>query len=102
MVAQIGKNLTTERFKILGELWKHGIAAETLYNDNPKVPKQIEFALENGIPLILWIGEDEVAKGVVKVKSLNHKDEEFIERANMIERILELIKANPVLLSKEE
>ena len=39
MVAQIGKNLTAERFKILGELWSHGIAAETLYNDNPKVPK---------------------------------------------------------------
>ena len=39
MVAQIGKNLTQERFKILGELWSNGIAAETLYNDNPKVPK---------------------------------------------------------------
>lgn len=55
------------------------------------MPKQIEFALENGIPLILWIGEDEVAKGVVKVKSLNHKDEEFIERGNMVARIKELI-----------
>lgn len=41
MVAQIGKNLTTERFKIMRELWASGIAAEMLYNDNPKVPKQI-------------------------------------------------------------
>ncbi len=40
MVAQIGKNLTTERFKIMRELWASGIAAEMLYNDNPKVPKQ--------------------------------------------------------------
>jgi histidyl-tRNA synthetase len=71
MVSQIGKNLTPERFKILKELWAAGIAAEILYNDNPKVPKQIQYALDNGIPLILWIGDDEVSKGLVKVKSLN-------------------------------
>jgi hypothetical protein len=39
MVAQIGKNLTSERFKILSELWKEDIHAEMLYNENPKVPK---------------------------------------------------------------
>lgn len=60
MVAQIGKNLTTERFQIMRELWAGNIAAEMLYNDNPKVPKQIQYALDTGIPLILWIGEDEV------------------------------------------
>jgi histidyl-tRNA synthetase len=37
--------------------------------------------LDTGIPLILWIGEDEVAKGIVKVKSLNHHEEYVIERA---------------------
>jgi len=35
-IAQFGKNLTVERMKLLGELWKAGIAAETLYSDNPK------------------------------------------------------------------
>jgi len=39
LVAQIGKNLTEERLRICAELWKAGIKAETLYNDNPKVPK---------------------------------------------------------------
>ena len=39
MVAQLGKNLTAERFKILKELWAADIHAEILYNDNPKVPK---------------------------------------------------------------
>ena len=83
----------------MGELWKNGIAAEILYNDNPKVPKQIQFALDTGIPLILWIGEEEVAKGVVKVKSLNSKSEEFVTRDKMVKRIKELIEENPVLLS---
>ena len=39
MVAQIGKNLTTERLKILNELWAANIPAETEYKDTPKVPK---------------------------------------------------------------
>jgi histidyl-tRNA synthetase len=40
--------------------------------------------LDTGIPLILWIGEDEVAKGVVKVKSLNNHAEEFITRDALV------------------
>ena len=86
----------------MGELWRAGIACETLYKDNPKVPKQLDFALENGVPLILWIGEDEIKKGTVKVKSLNYREEYVIGVEDLIPRMKELIKANPVLLSKEE
>ena len=39
MVAQIGKNLTKERFAICGELWKENIGAEMMHKDNPKVDK---------------------------------------------------------------
>ena len=70
--------------KILGELWNAGIAAESLYNDNPKVAKQIDYSLKTGIPLILWIGEDEIEKGVVKIKELNTEKETFVERKNLI------------------
>ena len=101
-VAQIGKSLTPERMKILGELWNAGIKAETLYSDNPKVPKQIEYALNTGIPLILWIGEDEIAKGVIKIKSLSYHEEVFVDRKNMIEEVKKLIVKNPVLLTEEE
>lgn len=87
MVAQIGKDLTTERFKILKELWQAGIAAEMQFNDNPKVPKQIQYALDTGIPLILWIGEDEIAKGLVKIKTLNDKEEYLINRVDMIAKV---------------
>jgi len=79
--------LTAERFKILGELWKANIGAEILHNDNPKVPKQIQHALDTGIPLIIWIGEDEVAKGVVKVKSLNTHTETEVKREELVEKI---------------
>lgn len=36
--------------------------------DNPKPANQLTYALENRIPVMIWIGEDEVSKGVVKVK----------------------------------
>jgi histidyl-tRNA synthetase len=101
MVAQASKGLTAERMKILGEFWKADIAAETLYADNPKAAKQVQFALDNGIPLILWIGEDEVAQGVVNVKSLNHHEQYVIKREELVDRVRELIAANPVLLTQE-
>ena len=102
LVAQVGKNLTAERMKILGELWRANIPAETMYLDNPKPAKQIDFAFDNGIPLIMWIGEDEIAKGLVKVKSLSYHEEYFIERSQMIEKVKELMVQNPYLLSKEQ
>ena len=40
---------------------------------------------------MLWIGEDEVAKGLVKVKSLSFHEEVYIERADLIEKVRELI-----------
>lgn len=98
LIAQIGKNLTKERLKICSELWDKGIKAETLYNDNPKTAKQLQTALDNGIPLIMWIGEDEVNKGVVKVKSLSKHEEFIINRSEMVEKVQELVIANPVLI----
>lgn len=102
LIAQIGKNLTTERLKICNELWDKGIKAETLYNDNPKTQKQLEFALESGVPLIMWVGENEVQQGIVKVKSLNKKEEYEIKRSELAERVAELVEANPILLPQEE
>lgn len=49
-----------ERLKVLADLWAKGFKCETFYKVNPKPIKQTEFALESGIPLILWIGENEL------------------------------------------
>jgi histidyl-tRNA synthetase len=59
-------------------LWKYGIKAETLYVDNPRTDKTFSYAFDNGIPLILIIGEQEIEKGIYKVKALNeNKEYEF-------------------------
>jgi len=80
VVTSLGKNLTAKRLEACAILWKAGIKAETLYVDNPRADKTFSFAFDNGIPLILIIGEQEIANGIYKVKSLNQNCEfEFKE-----------------------
>jgi len=103
-IGQLGKGLMVERMRIMNNLWALGIKCETLYQENPKSNRQLEFALEAGIPLILWIGETEVAEGKVKIKSLNKKEEYYLTRAELAEgtRIKAIIAdGNEVLLPQE-
>ena len=56
----MGKNLTAKRMETCSILWKAGIKSETLYVDNPRADKTVSYACDNGIPLILIIGEQEI------------------------------------------
>lgn len=102
LVASIGKGLAKERLRICNYLWEAGLKAETMYNENLKPQKQLKYAFDNGIPLIIWIGEDEVAEGIVKVKILNNKEEKKIKIEDLVPEMKELIAENPVLTAKEE
>lgn len=98
IVASIGKNMTKHRFALLNQLWQAGIPAEMSQVDNPKPQKQIDLAFEQGSPLIIWIGEDELTKGIVKVKVLNTKEEIEVERnEHLIPLIKDLLLKEPIL-----
>lgn len=68
LVATIGKGLALERLKLASELWRSGINAEILHEENPKPQKFISHALDNMIPFIIWLGNDEIENGQAKVK----------------------------------
>ena len=93
--------MVSERLKICSELWSIGVKAETSYQDNPKTQRQLEFTLENGIPLILWLGENEVKEGVIKIKSLSKHEEYTLKREELLDRILDIVRDNPILLPQE-
>lgn len=57
LVTSMGKNLTAKRMETLALMWKNDIKAETLYVDNPRTDKSFNYAFDNGIPLILILGE---------------------------------------------
>lgn len=50
----------------------------------------------------MWIGEDEIKNGIVSVKSLSFHEQVDIDVKELVPRLQELIKANPVLLTKEQ
>lgn len=85
LVGSVGKDLLLERMKLCGELWKADLKAEYLYDLNPKPKKQIDYALENQIEMVVWIGEEEMKNGVVKVKNMGARTEEIIPRTELIE-----------------
>lgn len=59
-----------ERMEVSKTLWEGGIEAEFLYKTKPKPQKQFEAAEKTGCPYSVILGQDEYAKGVVKVKEL--------------------------------
>ena len=99
-VAVIGKNLTKERFKIISELWDNNIKAEMLYNENPRMDKQMDYAVSNKIPFMIFIGENELKENKVKIKCMANSSEIIIERPKLIEEIKKL-RENPELLKVE-
>lgn len=81
-VGSIGDGLLTRRMELSAALWQLGIAAEYSFDLNPKPKKQLDAALANGIPYVLWVGEEELARGEVKLKDMGRKTEELIPLAD--------------------
>jgi histidyl-tRNA synthetase len=77
-VASIGAGLVPERMKVSKMLWDANFSAEYSHQDNPKFKKQLEYALEVGIPYLVVFGEEEIQKGTVKVKNMGSHTEEEI------------------------
>ena len=75
LVSSLGKNLTAKRLEACSLLWNAGIKAETLYVDNPRADKTFNYAFKNEIPLIMILGESEMAKGIYKIRILNENRE---------------------------
>ena len=94
-------NMTKERFKVINELWDNGIKAEILYNENPRMDKQMDYIVENRIPFAVFIGENEIQEGKVKIKCLANGNELMVERSKLVEEIKKL-KENPELLKIEK
>jgi histidyl-tRNA synthetase len=91
LVSSLGKNLTCKRMETLAELWKAGIKAETLYVENPRADKTFSYAFDNGIPLILIIGEQEIKEGVYKVRVLNDEKEVSFKKEELVEGVRKLV-----------
>lgn len=87
LVASVGKNLLKERMLLCQELWSAGVHAEFLYDLAPKPKKQMDYVIANNIPFVMWIGENEIAEGVVKIKNMEKHDEAIVPRAEVVAKL---------------
>jgi len=68
-----------------------------LYNENPRMDKQMDYAVENQIPFLLFIGENEIKENKVKIKCRANGQEKSLSRDLLIEELLKL-KSDPNLI----
>ncbi|KOX69801.1 Histidine--tRNA ligase, cytoplasmic [Melipona quadrifasciata] len=86
-VATAQKNLHEERMKLLSILWDAGVKAEQSYKRNVKLLAQLQYCEESGIPLVVIIGEGELARGEVTLRDVASRAEVSIPRASLIQEI---------------
>ncbi|KAH7618937.1 putative Histidine--tRNA ligase, cytoplasmic [Nannochloris sp. 'desiccata'] len=83
LVASIGNGLQKKRMQLASKLWAAGVKAEFGFKPNPKMADQLGYALKAGIPYMVLFGEDEISKGVVKLKDLDAGTEEVVAESEL-------------------
>jgi len=83
LVASIGNGLQKKRMELASKLWAAGVKAEFGFKPNPKMADQLGFALKAGIPYMVLFGEDEISRGVVKLKDLDAGIEEVVAESEL-------------------
>ncbi|KAI4494409.1 hypothetical protein M0802_008901 [Mischocyttarus mexicanus] len=86
-VASAQKNLYEERMRVLSDLWDAGIKAEQAYKKNIKLLAQLQHCEEYGIPLVIILGEGELARGEVTLREVTTRKEVPIPRDQLINEI---------------
>ena len=83
MVAQAGDNLMLERMRVTKQLWDANISAEFSQRENPKLTDEIKRCLEDNIPFMVVIGEEEAKENKCKVKDLKARTEETVDQSQL-------------------
>lgn len=90
--------LLVERLKVCKILWDAGIKAEFAYKQKPKLPAQFKAAETNEVPFAVILGEDEQAKGQVRIKELGleagnaEKDGVLVDLTNLVEEVKQRLR----------
>lgn len=83
MVATIGADRLPLRMRLAKSLWRAGIPAEYMAQDNLKLTKQMDYASEKNIPFLVIAGGEESKDGLLRVKlSKNFADRALQANAN--------------------
>eukprot|EP00051_Salpingoeca_urceolata_P006190 m.82220 g.82220 ORF g.82220 m.82220 type:complete len:623 (+) comp14719_c0_seq4:180-2048(+) len=87
LVCSAQNGLLEERLKLCTLLWAAGIKAETLYKPNPKVNAQFQHAEKGRIPLVVMIGHNEIAQGIVQLRDVVARQDQKVARVDLVPAI---------------
>jgi histidyl-tRNA synthetase len=82
MIIVLNNKFTTNGLELAQKLRSEAI--KTIVEESKDVGKSIRKSLENKARFIVFIGEDEVAQGKVKLKDLNTRQEKLLTEAELI------------------
>ena len=95
LVASVGPDLLVQRIALCNSLWAVGINAEFVYDVEPSPKKQMDVAVKGEVPIVVWMGKDEEAEGVVKVKHMQSRVETKVSKTEVVQALVDMVKALP-------
>ena len=83
-VATIGPNMINERIKLVSMLRRNEFVTTMSHLETPSMRRQFDTVFEMNIPIMLIIGDYEIQNNKIKIKYVDKKQEELIDRCNLI------------------
>jgi len=90
-VASAQKDMMEHRLRLVALLWNAGLKAEVSYKPNPKLLHQLQYCEEADIPWVIVIGQDEVAKKIVKLRNVKDRKELEVAEGDMVQELKKLL-----------
>ncbi len=90
MFVNFGENEAKFCLPLVADLRKNGVSAE-LYPDAAKFKKQMGYADDKKIAYVVFAGDDEITKGVLKIRNMASRDEKEIPVNQLVSVCLNLV-----------
>jgi histidyl-tRNA synthetase len=90
LIAQMDPKLSSTYLSVATECRSKGFRVDT-WLEPAKLDKQIKFADKTGIPIVLLIGSDELAKGTLIVKDMKAKTQSEIPRDQLVQKLHDIL-----------
>ncbi len=92
LVAVYDESVLKDALNVAAEIRAAGTTCEVYLEPAAKLAKQFGYADAKGIPLVVVVGPDEVARNVVQVKELASREQKEVPRAGLVSALRAILK----------
>jgi histidyl-tRNA synthetase len=92
LVAVYDESVLKDALNVAAEIRAAGTTCEVYLGPAAKLAKQFSYADAKGIPFVVVVGPDEVARNVVQVKELASREQKEVPRAGLVSALRAILK----------